>query len=88
MDLLLFAKALCFSSRNRFNQLGESKAQNEIRSKGERGEVVLPLVFAILSGSLLFGSLFWLNKYYEKKTTEHLSDFTKSWKRLEERYKD
>jgi len=34
----------------------------------------------------LFGSLFLLNKHFEKKTKEHLSGFQKSWNELEKKF--
>ncbi len=86
MDLLLFSKTLCFGPQGRSLDVGEPKTQDDLRSFRERGEAVLPLVLTILMGSFLFSSLFWLNKHYEQKTKEHLSDFAKNWKRLEERY--
>lgn len=88
MDLLLFSKTLCFSSRNRHFVMGGPKTQIDLRSFRERGEVILPLVFTILMGSFLFSSLFWLNQHYEKKTKEHLGDFAKNWERLEKKYKN
>ncbi len=41
-----------------------------------------------MAGSFLFGSLFWLNKHFEKKTQEHLNDFQKNWNSLEKKYKN
>jgi len=88
MDLLLFITAVLSSDRNRCLRHDESETQNNVQVRGESGEVILPLILTITIGSFLFGSLFWLNKHYEKKTQEHLSDFRKNWNRLEEKYKE
>lgn len=39
-------------------------------------------------GSILFAGLFWLNKHFEKKTKEHLNDFSNKWNYLEEKYQN
>lgn len=88
MDLLLFIKALFIADKNRSKKLGEAQSQNELPGRRESGEIVLPLVFAITLGSLLLGVLLSLNKYYEKKTQEHLSDFKKNWNHLQRKYED
>lgn len=88
MDLLLFIKALFIADKNRSKELGETQSQNELPGRRESGEIVLPLVFAITLGSLLLGVLLSLNKYYENKTQEHLSDFKKNWNHLQRKYED
>lgn len=88
MDLLLFIKTVLTSDRNQCLRIRKPETQNNIQIRGESGEIVLPLILSITIGSFLFGSLFWLNKHYEKKTQEHLSDFRKDWNRLEKKYKD
>jgi hypothetical protein len=68
--------------------MGKCETKNQLYLRGEAGEIILPLVLTIVTGSFLLGSLFWLNKHYEIKTKEHLSDFRKDWNSLEAKYKD
>lgn len=88
MDLWIFLKTVFSHDRDRCEPIRDSKAENQIQIRGEAGEVVLPLVLALVTASFLFGSLFWLNKHYENKTQEHLSDFRKDWNRLGQKYKE
>lgn len=53
---------------------------------GERGDTILPFVLIMGMAAALFGSLFFLNKYFERKTEEHLYEFKKKWNELEARY--
>ncbi len=55
---------------------------------GERGEITLNLILLLTTASLLYGGIFWLNKTYEHKTKEHLSDFEIRWNHLSKKYKD
>ena len=64
------------------------KPKNYPRFLGERGEVVLNLVLLLMSASLLYGGLFWLNKTYELRTKEHLHDFEARWNHLSKKYQD
>lgn len=88
MDLLLFIKALLIADRNRSSEMGKAKLSTKLSSRRESGEIIIPLVFALTLGSLLLGVLAGLNKYYEKKTQEHLSDFKKTWNHLQRKYQD
>ncbi len=55
---------------------------------GNRGEVILSFTVLLMSASLLYGGLFWLNKTYEKRTKEHLHDFETRWNHLGKKYED
>lgn len=88
MDLLFFIQTLFIANKDQFKKLGADKPSAGLSSRREGGEIILPLVFAITLGSLLLGVLLGLNKLYEKKTQEHLSDFKKSWNHLQKKYQD
>ena len=88
MDLLLFSKTLLGLSHCEGKWVGKDQARRDLFHRGESGEIVLPLVLVLLTASFLFGSLFWLNTHFEKKTKEHLNDFRKDWQTLEGKYKD
>lgn len=88
MDLLFFVKTLFFKPQDISQTMGKNTTKNKLSIRGESGEVILPLVFTLITGSFLFGSLFWLNKTYEQKTMEHLSEFRTKWNKLEEKYKN
>jgi hypothetical protein len=88
MDILLFYKTLFSKSNHRLTSLGKDSTKNKIQITRESGEVVIPLIFTVLIGSFLFGSLFWLNKHFQQKTQEHLSGFKKDWNNLQKKYQD
>ncbi len=88
MDIWIFFKAVFYLNKDRCNRARKNKAQDRFRYRGEAGEVIFPVVLALATGSILFGTLFWLNKHYEKKTKEHLSDFRENWNRLEKKYQN
>ncbi len=88
MDLPLFFKTVLSHSHHQREELGLAKTRHQPRGQGERGDVVLPLVLSLMLSCGLFGSLFWLNKHYEKKTKEHLSEFQKNWRKLSEKYQN
>lgn len=88
MELRFFFKTLFYKSKSRSSELGKNNTQNSLHFRGENGEVILPLILMMASAGLLFGGLFWLNKHFEYKTKEHLSDFTKNWNSLQKKYQD
>lgn len=64
------------------------ESQDPEKILGNRGEVVLSFTVLLMSASLLYGGLFWLNKTYEKRTKEHLHDFETRWNHLGKKYED
>lgn len=88
MDLSFFKMALSFGSQNPKCGSRELEAQSSLSSFGERGEVILPLVLTLLIASFLFSEQIWLNKFFERRTKEHLSEFQHRWNILEKRYQD
>lgn len=88
MELLFFASPLRHLFRDKWQRLFGSLSQNQIPLQGERGDIILPFLLCLLTGSLLFSSLFWLNQRYELKTKETLHDFQNRWNHLEEKYQD
>ena len=88
MDLLLRELTLLSFNGSRCQATGTIDAKNNLQDQGERGEVILPLILCILTSGLLFSGIFWLNRTYELKTKEHLSDFQTRWNNLEKKYQD
>ena len=87
MDLLPYREALFFRALFQCQSLRENPSADQSHYLGERGEVLLPLLFALLTSSFLLAGQLWINQTYEKKTKEHLDEFRKDWQKLEARYK-
>ncbi len=84
---------LCFLSLQRFRRMERQCLRGRLAHArpqflGESGEAVINLVVLLMSASLLYGGLFWLNKTYEKRTKEHLHDFETRWNHLEKKYEN
>lgn len=86
METFFSTKSLCH-----FHVMPDEKdrrcsTKNFLSFLGERGDSLLAFILIITSSMALFGSLYFLNKYFENKTKEHLYDFKKKWDHLETRY--
>lgn len=88
MDLSLHFSALCRFGRMERQLLRSRVAQTHPEILGEDGEAVINFCVLLMSASLLYGGLFWLNKTYEKRTKEHLHDFETRWNHLGKKYED
>lgn len=85
--------SLCLSPLRRFSRMERPRVRSRLSTDrpdflGENGEVVLNFVTLLMSASLLYGGLFWLNKTYEKRTKEHLHDFETRWNHLGKKYEN
>ncbi len=88
MDPSLYLSSLRRLCRLECPRLRSRLTRDRKKILGENGEVVLNFVVLLMSGSLLYGGLFWLNKTYEKRTKEHLHDFETRWNHLGKKYED
>lgn len=87
MDLSFFVSALWLLFNHQCFPIRFSHPRDRLLIQGERGDIILPFILCLLTASLLFTSLFWLNKTYEQKTKEKLHDFQNRWNHLEKNTK-
>jgi hypothetical protein len=82
----IFEKKLSHRTDNKITGLGKLPSKDKFSIKGEKGESIIPMVFLLISASILLGSLVWLHRFFENKTREHLYEFKKNWNSLSQRY--